>query len=399
MKIDLQICNPSERPRSGHVTAPLGRLGVPALSPGRVAARAGSASLSAQVDEVVKGDTSSRVLSILLQDCVKAGDANYATPGLTVSLDTQPAAGKPRPPGNSGPTLDMVTSNGVTTGVKLVNERLTVWFNLVPSLNDPGQHWYAGAATSVLLGKNEVLDPNPFFLRHEWEKRCMQLDRIRLPQLDVPLAGQSYDIVGQGQGPVRATFTAASEPFTYHERRPFAPARALTCRVYRNISLYAEADYLVEEIFVRGKAADEPGTVVPLTFIPRYFTYLNAPRLRCSCVPGIPDWFAVASLIPPFPSYGFATDVHSGPVAQPHPGYPNAEQEEKTFSWELLPCVHARCAHLFMHPRPAVREMAPGETIEQYERERADEVRRICEDRIGNLWWAEIFKPLGLRRP
>lgn len=393
MKIDLQVCNPSGHPRSGHVTAPLERLGVKGVAPGPVTVTAGSKRLSAQVDQVVKGDPSSRVLSILLPDPVGAGDPNYAPPGFKVTLDT--AASAPAP---AGPRLDVVRTNCVASGVKLVNERLTVWFNLVPSLDQPEQHWYAGAATSVILDGAEVLDPNPFVQKHDWEKRCMQLDRVRLPQLDVYLAGQGYELVCESTGPVRATFTAASQPFIYHERRPFAASRALTCRVYRNISLYAGADYLVEELFVQGTPADAPNAVVPLTFIPRYFAYVNAPRLHCSRFPERPDWFGIASLIPPFPSLGFATDVHSGPVVQPHPGYPIREGEEKTLSWELFPCVHARCAHLFMRPRPSVREMWPNETYQQYELERADEARRICEDRIGSLWYAEIFKPLGLQR-
>lgn len=72
--------------------------------------------------------------------------------------------------------------------------------------------------------------------------------------------------------------------------------------------------------------------------------------------------------------YGFATDVHAGPVANPHPGFPDADRRHRTFSWELYPSTHATCLHLFMH-----------------------DGRRWFDDRIGRAWYEQLYRPLVAR--
>jgi hypothetical protein len=57
--------------------------------------------------------------------------------------------------------------------------------------------------------------------------------------------------------------------------------RHFVCELYRVISLYAGADYLIEELFVKAKPKGEEDRiigekqVVNLYFAARYFAYMN----------------------------------------------------------------------------------------------------------------------------
>jgi len=418
MTFKLPICNPSPYPRRGHVTIPLPRVNEEARRAGRselgVGPGAGPVTLldaageplPSQLDDILPGDPSSAALCFSLTEELRPGtEADYREPALcvTVAGRKSPAAGRVIDPKLA---LDVIKLGGETRGVKLLNSRLEVWFNFAPSLHEEGQHWYAGAATSVRLDGDELLDPNSSWEIHDWEKRCMQLYYLRLPRpawapnfyLDVGLVGQPYQLKSTSVGPVRVSFTVASPPFEYVYGDPLTrQERSLECRLYRVISLYAGADYVSEELCVKGvpKGGDSAGGV-PLSFIASYFTYINAMRLHYSRYANVPDWFAVSSLARPFISYGFATDVHAGPVTKPHPGFPNWDKEENSFSWQLYPSQYARCLHLFMRFRPGV-EGAGSENFSAYEARKADEARQHFEDRTGQRWYEEIFKPLGLR--
>lgn len=417
MTFKLPICNPSDYPRGGYVTVPLSRVnrfarqsGAEEVKPGRVTLRDERRNLlPAQVDEVLDEDAS--VLCFSLAEALKPGeDEHYtaATQFVTVEGAAAGAAG-----GGAAPVLDdklgldVVRLEGEARGVKLKNSRLELWFNLAPSLNQKEQKWYAGAATSVLLDGQEMLDPNPFYESHDWEKRCLQVDLIRLPcpawdpafELDVPMDGRPYEVVSESRGPVRVSFTAASPPFPYRYTDPLTgEAREMQCRLYRVISLYAGADHVAEELFVRGMPAGAAGGTKAhsLAFVARYFTYVNVMELCYSRFANIPDWFAVSSLRRPYLSYGFATDIHAGPVAKPHPAYPDWNKEEKCFSWELYPCTRARAVHLFMRYRPVERDLREGEEFSRYEAERREEAKRHFEHRTGKTWYEEVYKPLGL---
>ena len=70
-------------------------------------------------------------------------------------------------------------------GIKFVNDRLEAWINLAADPENEGRNWYAGSATSVLLDGKEMLDPfkaelPSFYMCHDREKRCMQIDRLQL---------------------------------------------------------------------------------------------------------------------------------------------------------------------------------------------------------------------------
>lgn len=421
MSITLSICNPSDYRRKGHVSVPLQRVneiarrqGEAEIATPRVVLLANSKTrLPAQIDELIRGDWSSAVLSFAVEEWLEpGGNPHYRVPGLTVSVEPEPPA---RPSGaaqGGGPStdprlsLEVVQVGGKAHGVKLRNSRLELWFNLVPTLHEQEQRWYAGAATTVLLEEREMLDPNPAWEAHASEKRCMQVDYIRLPLLDVPMFNQPYEIFGSSTGPVRASFTAASQPFDYRYRGPLSgKEHHLKCRLFRVISLYANAEHVTEELFVRGlpEGGDGGGAEFP-TFIASYFAYVNAMKLHCSAFPHIPDWFAVSSLARPYLSYGFATDMHAGAVSLPHPQYPHWAEEEHSFSWPLYPAVRAKCVHLFSRYQPTEREIETDGTIDvyawsAYEAEKAAEARRHFEDRIGQAWYEEVFKPLGLQLP
>jgi ribonuclease BN (tRNA processing enzyme) len=144
------------------------------------------------------------------------------------------------------------------------------------------------------------------------------------------------------------------------------------CQLYRVISLYAGADYLIEELFVKGKPINDKGKesaagkTVDLNFAAHYFTHIHMEhQADIYQPPHVPGWFAVGSSAPLHLGYGFASDVHIDSVTYPHEG------DENRFSWQLLPGKLAKCLHLFM------RGEAEG-----------------FEARTGRYWYEFIYKPL-----
>jgi hypothetical protein len=147
----------------------------------------------------------------------------------------------------------------------------------------------------------------------------------------------------------------------------------LTCELYRCVSLYADADYVMENMWVKGRrvgaAAEAPG--VDMTFQAHYFTYMDFGFLATLWhYANVPDWFAVGNThFNPFPGYGFATDAHAAPAAYPHPE--PLKRDHMGLSWELLPAKQATSYHVFMHDNPD-----------------------CFRSRDGHGWYEFVYKPL-----
>ncbi|GAB1538886.1 hypothetical protein NUACC21_15500 [Scytonema sp. NUACC21] len=336
--------------------------------------------LNVQVDRVDPNDPSRDTLVFSLPKGIPPGSEDEVLASTFVKLDR----GKPVSLGLVEPSLEVVYSlSGQARGVRLMNSRLIVWFNLIPAPEDNWRNWFSGSATSVQLDNQELLDPFQA-AKGEWigqdpEKRCMQLDELLLPETSHPgsqhykvsLYNHSYRLVSHSSGSVRASITIASEPFDYISADPVTGGkRHLVCELYRVISLYAGANYLVEELYVKGQPKGENGILnekaVNLDFAACYFAHMNMGRTEdIQQVFPVFDWFAIGSTEPPYPAYGLITNVHISSLIHPHAGH------QSNFSWQLLPSNYAKCIHLFMRGQPDGFDA-----------------------RVGHYWYQLIHKPL-----
>lgn len=338
--------------------------------------------LNAQVDRIDPDDSSRDTLVFSLPKVIPPGSEDEVLASTFVRLDR----GKPVLSGLVEPSLEVVYSaSGQARGVRLSNSRLVIWFNLIPAPEDNWQNWFSGSATSVQLDYQELLDPfraaKGDWIGQDPEKRCVQVDELLLPEqfhpasqyYNVSLFNHSYRLVSHSTGPVRASITIASEPFDYICTEPRTGSkRHLICELYRVISLYAGANYLVEELYVKGKPRIEQDwvlnqqEVVYPDFAPRYFAHMNLGRTEdIQQVFPVFDWFAIGSSEPPYPAYGLMTNVHLNFLTHPHVGH------KSHFSWQLLPSNYAKCVHLFMRGQP-----------------------EGFDARVGHLWYELIHKPL-----
>jgi len=367
-ELSLRLFNPSPYLRGGIITTPWQPIASAMELTGTKEISLtdwNGSTLPAQVDVVDPTDPSRSVLVFALAATLPPGSEHYTESSRSVTLRRTGPSSEP----SAGPRVERTEDGSLQLG----NGRLAACFHL----GGGDKKWFAGSATSVSLDGFEVLDL--------WlggihpEKRGLQVDRVRLarppwedsePQ-EVELSTRSYRLLSQNHGPLRASLTLASEPFPFPCTNPWTGQEStLTCELYRVISLYAGADYLVEELYVKaaGKGAIKP---VHPCFSLRYFTHMDMsfkPRIFRHAK--VPDWFAVGYDEFPYPGYGFATDVHASEVSNPHPSYPIGDQH-KTFSWEILPARQARCVHLFMAGVP-----------------------QDFEHRAGHLWYEMIYKPL-----
>ncbi|BAZ41017.1 hypothetical protein NIES4101_69790 [Calothrix sp. NIES-4101] len=383
----LAVFNPSNYWRSGYVTVPwqpiYQEFQIPpvelTLSDLRDLSRT---PLCAQVDCIdPKNSERDRLVFSLPQPIPPGSPDNMLASGF-IKVDR----GKAIPQGLSEASVEVVYgANGQERGVRLSNSRLIVWFSLIPAPEDSDRNWFSGSATSIQLDHQEILDP---FLaaRGEWlgqdpEKRCMQVAGIQLPGAGEPklpyyqvhLYNHSYRLISQSSGCVRASITIASEPFDYMGIDPNTGYnRHLVCELYRVISLYAGADFLVEELFVKGKPKTNEGAildsseVIYLDFGLRYFAHMNMGHTEdIQQVFPVPDWFAIGSTEPPYPAYGLASNLHIESLIHPYGGNLSG------LSWQLLPGKSATCLHLFM-------------------RNQANDF----DTRIGHLWYEMIHSPL-----
>lgn len=407
MPFTLNICNPSTEERQGQVCFPWQAFHEHTkIEENELVLRRGDKLLPYQIDTVDPKDPASKMLVFSAGSI--PGSENFPAP-ISIPVTADVCEGEPNSWGDAPDLNDSNLGLDITgNGVKFRNRSLNVWFNLGPKLDREGQDWYAGAATSVQLHGTELLDAfidDPAF--HDIEKRCMQLNFVELfrpswePRhyWDLPLFqkqdlfNQPYHVVSSSSaGPVRVSVTIASDPFDYSYRDPFTrETRHLECRVFRIISLYAFAEHLVEELFVKGIPQNgiAEQDYVHLYFVAHYFSYLSFLDLNISWFDFVPDWFVASNLLMPFQAYGFATDRHIAPIEHPHNGFPDCDREQCSFSFNLLPCKVAKSLHIFM------RYDVPIETKPDYEEGR-HRARRHFEDRAGALWNEHILNPLWI---
>jgi hypothetical protein len=383
----LAIFNPSNYWRSGYITVPWEPIYQQFQIPKEELVLSDLRDLlhtqiSAQVDQIDPEDSSRDVLVFSLEKAIPPGSEDSMQASGFVKVDR----GEPIPALLGEPSLEVIYgTSGQARGVRMMNNRLIIWFNLIPAPEDNERNWFSGSATSVQLDHQEILDP---FLaaRGEWlgqdpEKRCMQVAELLLPgpphpkspYYHVSLFNHSYRLISQSSGPVRASITIASEPFDYIGADPkIGNNRHLVCELYRVISLYAGADYLIEELFVKGKPKGEEDRIIGekeftnLYFAARYFAHMNMGQTEdIQQVFPVPDWCAIASTTDPYPAYGLATDVHIDTVIHPYEG------NRSCFVWQLLPGLSAKCLHLFTRAKP-------GE----------------FDARVGHLWYELFYQPL-----
>jgi hypothetical protein len=387
MSAKLNVKNPSPWPRRGHVATPWQPISLrTGIAPEELVLRGPSgAPLRSQVDPVDPGDPTRAMLVFLLDEEVPPGADDYSL--VSASLEIERRAGGPM----SAPEPERPVGDPLR-GFKLVNGKLEIWFNLQPDTGgDPSRNWFAGCATSVLLENRESLDAfRALFswMDHDPEKRCMQVDRVRLPRppwedrshQDEFLFNRPYFPLWHSSGSVRTCATVTSAPFTYAYSDPMTDQEQnLECKLHRVISLYHDADYVIEELSVRGKPrkpAEEGqrSKIVELRFAARYFANMDIGLLpEVTRFSHVPDWLSLGCSSDPFPSYGFATSVHTTKIRNPPLDYPDSDpcQRCRAFSWELGAARVATCLHLFKRCRPA--ELS---------------------HQAGHAWYEHIYKPL-----
>ena len=371
----ITLRNPSDYPRAGHVAMRWKELhDATGISPRSLVLRNGSAEpLLCQVDPVDPADPGRAELAFILPAPVAPGSDDYGQVSGTLELD------EGAPPDAGGPVAERQP-----TGFNLRNGVLDVYVSL--GAHD-GLPYFAGAASSVVLnGKLEMLDAIISFLdadprEHEREKRCMQVDRLQLArpawEQGLPLQEEwfcerPYELVHASSGPVRASATLRSAPFHYDYTDPLTRrAHRLVARFERVLHLYRGADYVIESLRVPA-APEDGGPGAPgcdLTFSARYFALMNmGHRRKLTHFRHIPDWFTL-SYEPdePLHGYGFATDVHAGPVVNPFP----TARPHLSYSWELGPGTAATCLHLF--------RCGPHQDLV---------------DQTGRAWYDHVYKPL-----
>ena len=260
------------------------------------------------------------------------------------------------------PRIEVVRGpNDQARGVKLASGKLTVWFNLIPDPEDNNRNWYSGSATSILLDNQEMLEyftneynfdaSKPYWMCHDAEKRCMQIDKIRVR--DNPenawsephnLFDQTYELISHSIGQVGVSITIASTPFSYKDGD-----KGIQCRLYRVISLFKDTDYILEELFVR-KIDPNTGKSIKdgcLEFKAHYFTFMDLHRGRFFMEHSSQKMFAMLSTWAPYPAYGFMnlSDTNESGIEYPTTDFPEWLKKHRTFSWGISGCQYAECLH------------------------------------------------------
>ena len=412
MPVKLLLYNPSDYARRGYVTAPWGpieeRLKAVGIAPQLMKIfDQSNRPLRFQIDRPVPHDRSRDTLLLALADSVPPGpDSHYSKSTGYVTIDS------------SGPdryeeteaTVTVVGAKGYEEAVILANNCLQVRFNLTAFAEGIEGNWFAGSATSVQLDGRiikEILDPGPDFWRHAPEKRCMQLDFVdvsypawsQFPMQRFHVYDQPYKLVSVSAGPVRASITVAAAPFDYGYRDPYSGHyRELRSSLYRVLSLFADADYVIEELFVRAPVDENKGLKEPvdLYFASQFFSSVCFVRPQVSRSEDVPDWFAISNLLRPFVSYGFCTDMHVDSISNPHPDYPITDGKLHAVSWQIPRSNSVKCLHLFSRLEPSI-DQYEGEDFYRYESRKSREAKSHFDHRAGTAWYEHIFKPLRAR--
>ena len=389
MQFALQVFNPSHYDRGGHVATPWQPIfqGAKIKPEQLVLIDESDKELPYQIDALDPANEARTVLSFSLASPIKKFSSSIIR--LVKGTPTRPAQIEPR--------IEVVSVEGQDRGVRLTNDQLEVWFNLIAAPENDGRSWFSGSATNVKLHGEEMLG---FPIRVE-ETRCMQLDFIELsyPAWEtelfkrVQLFDNPYKLIYKNAGPVNAVVTLASKSFLYAFKDPFTnESNQWDCKLYRVITLPAGSSHLLEELFIRADTANDKKSV-NLFFTAQYFSCLNTDELRISQFEGIPDWFMINSPTMPFHSYGFATNAHSKPIAYPHPGFPIKDRESGSFSWQLFHHSNVISLHLFkrypLGNRPA-EDNPPMKDV--YAQDSL--AKSYFEDEVGRAWFEIIYKPL-----
>lgn len=421
MSLTLHILNPSNYCRKGFVEVPWNdicaswqRLHNSKIQSGQIALcqEPGSIPLPFQIDNKTLSDP---ILTFQLASHIEPAKSMNCPSIATVILNNN---GPPNIQG-AGPYLDIVRLQSKVLGVKLINSRLEIWFNLTPRLDKDTQNWFSGAATSVLLDRKEILDPNPLVDWHDLEKRCMQLDKIQLLHPDVgddqearicqevDLINEPYNLECHYIGPVRASIVITRDfPFHY-QNVDTGKKQELRCRLFRVITINRESDYVIEELFVEGSP---PGTgrskkPVKLKFIAHYFSYIQSLELKFSKFQSAPNWFVVSDLnLLPHQACGVAAESPPIGPTNPHPVYPKlvdnhgpnfpVSDEMGSFSWELAPCRLAKSLYVFMRREPQTDNPPPGKSAIEHFKEQAYGAKQDFEHRVGRAWHEIFHAPL-----
>lgn len=409
---EIPLFNPSDFARGGHVAVAWSSLELPGPAGAVRVVDWEERVLPSQLDVFDPARPERSELSFTLAEPLPPGDPDYTTTSRAVRVEVvDEAVGG-----------EEVVAFATGEGVKLRNRRMEVWLPTVAAPGGGEHRWFAGSATSVVLFDeagdrvHEVLDAyggveGDLFL-HDPEKRAMQLDRLEIPRAawedeaaqSVPLYASDYETLVAGSGPVRAITTIVSAPFLHTLRQPAGAEGTLTCRLYREITLEAGAQHLVERLRVRAREDGDPieGGGTDLLFVGHYFAFMRfAGGAVLSRFPGIPGWFSLTSRKPAlsrkFHGYGFAADAHARAIECPAPAPVRAEYAVR---WELEPSREARCLHLFRFHHPE-EEWGEGASYRDYlegELERAEVARRASEDITGRAWYENVYKPIRAGR-
>ncbi len=157
----LAVFNPSNYLRRGYITIPWQAIAqqfpIPpeelVLSELRDLAHT---PISSQVDRIDPEDPSRDTLTFFLANPIPPGSPDDTLASALIRLEQ----GKAIPKKLGEPSLEVIYgSDGQERGVRLVNNRLIVWFNLIPAPEDDERNWFSGSATSVQLDHQEILDP------------------------------------------------------------------------------------------------------------------------------------------------------------------------------------------------------------------------------------------------
>jgi|GEM_PF-3978437 len=383
----VTVRNPTNFPRHGFVSIPWLPLTKNEISPeshvrveynGRPLARV-------QIDKIriasdPKNDDASFWELCVFVDYMERGGYVEGNPIFLDVLFSEPGAPPPAsmpastpvpPPPKKLPCVT-VTSDGV----ELEGERIFAYLRL-PAGIPPDDNYQGGAFTSIRLNHREILDAfkaeeHPW-LEHDPEKR-LQLDRVLLPNdplsekplTIVKLYDRDWEYVSSGEGPARAWVVVKSPVVEYGSFR---------ANLFRVISLYADADYLIEDIFVRTTSENgEPQPEGRVCFAPHFFLKMNfdlSPLMTITRVPQIPDWFSIATHRFPNQAYGFAANVAAGRIDNPPRDYPRPNKHS-SFGWECgFTADRVRCMHLF------ARRIPPN----------------YAADETGRKWFDLIYKP------
>jgi hypothetical protein len=365
--VTLTLRNPSPYGRRGFVIRqwqPVTKeLGVRARS-ARVARevtpgdpRTALVPLAAQVDRLDPRDRFHDQLVFKLDRAIPAGDEHYRSISGKVQIT---AADANEPP--AGATVERFY-----TGVKLRNQHLEVWLNTAANKHRSDDLFYGGAVTSVVLQNQEftgrrydieALDAitarGGAFPPHP-EARAMQIDKVHLVRppwddrrsVDFFPFKEPWRIVATSSGPVRALVTIMSAPFEFRSREFEGPDRVFRCNVYRAVSLYDDADWIADEIWVKARELSS-GKSQRLWFTARYFMMVHFTDEKWTFrYPDHPGWFAIDQKGDPWLGYAFATDAMSGAIWNPPLDYRDPETEVRAYSWDLGTTRTAHCFHKF----------------------------------------------------